>query len=117
MIGSINHSISALNAFGKKLSVTANNVANAETEDFKKSRAILQEGESGDVMVEIVQINTPGPKVVEGYNGEMVEKEMSNVDLAEEMPQAIISQRGYEVNLKMIKTEDEMLGSLIDMVG
>lgn len=43
--------------------------------------------------------------------------EHSNVDLATEIPSLTLAQRHYEANLKMIQTEDEMLGSLLDIVG
>lgn len=42
---------------------------------------------------------------------------MSNVDLAEEIPETITAQRGFQINLVTIKTQDEMLGNIIDMVG
>ena len=47
----------------------------------------------------------------------MVENELSNVDLAEELPQTILAQRGYEANLKTIQTYDETLKSIIDILG
>lgn len=43
--------------------------------------------------------------------------EHSNVDLAREITGTIPLQRGYEANLKMIQTEDEMLGNLLDIKG
>ena len=38
-------------------------------------------------------------------------------DLAEEIPRTITAQRSYEANLTVIKTRDEMLGTLVDIVG
>jgi flagellar basal-body rod protein FlgC len=49
-------------------------------------------------------------------NGQSVVKETSNVDLAEEIPNLMIAQRGYEANLKTIQTQEEVLGSLLDIV-
>ncbi|MGD8386055.1 MAG: flagellar hook basal-body protein [Desulfobacteraceae bacterium] len=43
--------------------------------------------------------------------------EHSNVDMAREITGTIPLQRGYEANLKVIQTEDEMLGSLLDIMG
>jgi len=107
--------LSALNAFGKKMEVISNNVANVETEEFKKSRALLVEGSNSDVKVEITQPETPGPTLVEVKEGQIEEKEMSNVDLAEGIPQSIVAHRGYEANLAMIRTHDEMLKAVIDI--
>ena len=118
MISSVNSNISALEAFGKKMGVTANNVANVESEDFEKSRAVLTEGANREVKVEIEKIETPGPIVTEIIDdGEIVEKEMSNVDLAEEIPQTIIAQRSFEANLKSIQAQEETLDSLFDIIG
>jgi len=116
MTFSIQSTLSAIKAFGTKMGVTANNIANVETEEFKKSTATLAEGSKGSVEVVITQPDIPGPVVVDGSDGQMTEKEMSNVDLAEEIPQTILAQRGYEANLATIRTQDEMLKSIIDII-
>ena len=117
MISSARNTLSALNAFGKKMNVIANNVANVETEEFKKSRATLVEGPENSIQVEISQPEDPGPTVVEVNDGQMEEKQMSNVDLTEEIPQSMIAQRGYEANLATLRTYDEMIKSILDIVG
>jgi len=117
MISALSSAVSAINAFDKKMAVVSNNVANAQTEGFKKSRADLKEGEAGAVEVDISVIDTQGPTISVEKNGGIVKKEMSNVDLAEEIPQTILAQTGFEANLKMIKTEDEMMGTLLDVFG
>ena len=117
MISSLSSAVSAINAIGKRMAVISNNIANSQTEGFKKSRADLKEGESGGVEVDISVVDTPGPVVTVEENGGIVEKEMSNVDLAEEIPQTIIAQTGFEANLKILKTEDEMMGTLLDILG
>lgn len=117
MIYSGYNNISALRAHGIKMGVTANNIANVESEGFKKSRALLQEGARGSVEVDISQIDTPGPVRTETIGDRPVEREMSNVDLAEEIPETIPTQRGYEANLTVIKTKDEMLGTVMDILG
>ena len=108
--------LSAIKAFGTKMGVTANNIANVETEGFKKSTATLVEGIKENVEVEITQPDIPGPVVVDETDGQLTEIEMSNVDLAEEIPQTILAQRGYEANLATIRTQDEMLKSIIDII-
>jgi flagellar hook protein FlgE len=116
MTFSIQSTLSAIQAFGTKMGVTANNIANAETEEFKKSEATLVEGPNEDVEVEITQSDEPGPVVNEATDGQSTEKEMSNVDLAEEIPQTTIAQRGYEANLAALRTQDDMLKSIIDII-
>ena len=117
MIISVRNSLASLEAIGKKLGVTADNIANYESEGFKKNRALIVEGQKGDVVVEIQKVNSPGPRVTDNVDGKPVERELSNVDLAEEIPQTISLQRGHEANIKAIETQEEMLGSLLDIVG
>jgi flagellar basal-body rod protein FlgC len=116
MISAINSSISALQAYVKKLGVTANNIANVNTDGYKKYRAIMEEGSHGDVRVAITRVDTPGFRY-QGYeDGREVAKESSNVDLAEEIPNLMVARRSYQANIKTIQTQDEMLGSLLDIV-
>ena len=117
MLSSVDVILSALNAFGRKMGVTANNIANVESEGFKKSRAILKEGPNGGIQVEISRIDSPGHIVNDVKDGRLSEKELSNVDLSEEIPQTVLAQKGYEASLKMIETQDEMLGTVIDITG
>ena len=117
MIAALNNTVSALRAFVTKLGVTADNIANVNTDGFKKSRAILHEGNNGAVRVEISRDTSPGLHYDILENDEVVEKETSNVDLAEEIPDLMMSKRAYQANLKSLKTQDEMLGSLLDTIG
>jgi flagellar hook protein FlgE len=41
---------------------------------------------------------------------------MSNVDLAQQFTDMIITQRGFQANGKMITTSDQMLQDLVNMV-
>ncbi len=117
MIFSVGNSSSALRAHATKLAVSADNIANFATESFKKSRAVFQEGRNGGVEVDIERVDTPGPIIPDDGDDQYVAREMSNVDLGEEIPQTMLAQRGYEANLSVIRTADEMLGSLIDILG
>ena len=116
MTFSIQSSLSAIKAFGDKMGVTADNIANVETEEFKKNRATLIEDPEKNVTVEITRSETPGPVVVDATDDQSTEKELSNVDLAEEIPQTTTAQRGYEANLSTIRTHDEMMKSVIDII-
>lgn len=117
MISSISSNISALNALGKKLGVHSNNIANSGTDEFKKSRAVIESNQNGSVEVEIQRIERHGPIINEMVDDKIVERELSNVDLTEEIPQLISTQRDFEANLKTIETKEEMLGSVLDILG
>lgn len=117
MLSGIDSNTSALRAFSKQLAVSANNVANAFSDEFKKSRAINTEGANGQVETEITRINTPGPLVDDpkSTTGEL--KELSNTDIAEELISQIAIEYGYKANAKVIRNYDEMMGTLVDMIG
>ena len=117
MISPLHSGISAVSAFSVKMNVTANNVANVNSDGFKKSRTTFQEGPFGGVEPVVDQVDTPGytKQIVE--NGETREIEASNVDLVEAIVDSISSQSGFEANLKTIQTDDEMVGTLLDTIG
>ena len=117
MVDSIGNSMMALKAFGTKMEVTAKNIANVNSEEFKKSRATLKEGANGSVQVDVERINTPGPSIVSVGNGQETKKELSNVDLTEELSQMMITKNGYSANLEAVKAQDETLGAALDMIG
>ena len=117
MISAVNSTVSALQAYKTQMNVTSNNVANVNTEGFKKSKATLKEGDNGDVQVDVNRVNTPGHRYQEFENDRMVEKETSNVDLAEELPQMMVTQHAYEANLKVLQAQDKILGSTLDILG
>jgi flagellar hook protein FlgE len=117
MISSINSTVSALQANKTTLGVTADNIANVNTDEFKKSRTTMMEGVNGDVEVNINRISTPGHPYQELDGNQLVEKESSNVNMEEEVPEMMVTQRSYEANLKVLQTHDKMLGTLLDIVG
>jgi flagellar basal-body rod protein FlgC len=117
MIPSVNSAISALQAYKSKMRVAANNIANVNTDEFKKSRATLREGTNGDVQVNVQQVHTPGTRYKALEEDRLAEKESSNVNLEEEIPDMMITQRTYEANLKVLQTQNKMLGSVLDIMG
>jgi flagellar basal body rod protein FlgG len=100
------------------MGVTANNVANLDTGGFKKSKVAIREGLDSYPEAGIYKIESKGDIVYEkGGNGRMKERELSNVDLTEEIHQSIVTQRGYEANLKFMKDMDDTLRSILDIIG
>lgn len=113
MSNAANIALTAINAFDKNLSIIANNIANANTEGFKKSRAVIEERDTSGVSITPEQVNTPGDMVT--ISG--VARETSNVSLAEELTALISTQSDYEANLKTVKANDAMQQSLFDIVA
>lgn len=97
-IGNVSSSaLSGLAAFGKALNVTANNIANMNTEGFKPINAMMNEDINGGVKVTLSQSPDPG------------------VDVAKEMVDMMIEKVGVKVNVKSLQAEDDILKSLIDI--
>lgn len=116
MISSISASLSGLNAFQNQIGVSANNIANVNTNGFKKSRAVLESVQPQGVVAKPQKLELPGPLALEQTpEGEqLVEK--SNVDVSQEIPNVLAGQRAYEANIKMLKVANEMTGSLLDLI-
>jgi flagellar basal body rod protein FlgG len=112
MIPGISASIAGLLAFGKKLSNSAHNVANSNTNGYKETVATITEDGERLPEVNLMQSNSPGAF----FQEEGLFKETSNVDLAEEFPQTMIAQRGYEANVKALKAQSDVLKSILDIV-
>lgn len=94
MMPAMSATLSALEGFGKKLAITADNIANVNTDGYRKKRALSQEG-------------GPGGAAREG----------SNVALEEELPELVVTVYGFKANLKTLKAQDEQLGHLLDTVA
>ncbi len=112
---SFNTSASALQAYGGSQAVTANNIANVNTDGFDKQRAMMQEQEPAGVSMEVETVESQGAIRIDDTDAGQEQVETSNVDLNEEMPQMIENQRSFEANTKVIKTQDQMLGTLLDI--
>ncbi len=110
----INNSISALNALSNKQNVTANNIANSETKEFKKMTTVLEEGAHGAVNAKTQQVNTPGT-MVNQPEGSL--QELSNVDLVHETTDMITTKHAYEANLKALNISVEMEDAALDLIG
>lgn len=113
MIPGISAPLSALFAFGEKLANNARNVANCNTDGFKKSDAAITEGKNGLPEVTLCRSDSSGTLVEEA--GAM--RETSNVDLFEEFPQMMITQRGYAANIKVLEAQDGVFESTLDILA
>ena len=113
----VNTNLSALMAFGKKMGVHANNIANMYSEGFRKSRALLKEGRGQTTVVEIKRLESSNPPSSRASESRVQNAVANNVNVASEIVGAMTSQRGYEANSAFVKTEEEMTGTILDLVG
>jgi flagellar hook protein FlgE len=117
MITGLNSTMSSLQAHDRKMNVTANNIANVNTNGFKRDRAVLEEGRPGEVRVSLQKDLSPAPEDPLAPDAPGVAKELSNVDLADEMSGMIPTEIGYKANLKTLRAHDEMIGTLLDTLA
>ena len=87
---------SALTAFGVRQTVTANNIANSTTPGFKAAQTVMQTNGSGGISANIVQ-------------------GQDQVDISREAVDLLSSTEGYKANAKVLKTEDEMTRTLLNL--
>ncbi len=116
MVSGIQAALSGLAALQKKTAATAHNTANIDTDGYKKVRVNLSETTPpGGVEAKTEVVTTPGPLVQEqtASGPELVEQ--SNVELSEELPNLMLSRRYFQANLKVVQTEDERLGHLLNI--
>lgn len=107
--------LSALQAFGTKLHSNANNVANSQSEGFKKTRVTLSDTQPQGVKANIERIDTPGASHYEETSQGTELVELSNVNIAEELPDSNLNATFYKANLKSLQVADEMTKSLLDI--
>ena len=93
----------------------AHNIANAQTENFKRTQATLEESSAGGVMVSLSQDQRPGPQFTTGEDPFTL-REGSNVELEEELIHTLEASHLIEANLASIRTQDKVLGSLLDII-
>ncbi len=86
---------SALTAYGVRQAVTANNVANLNTDNFKASSTVFKENKGGGVTASVRQ-------------GE------DSVEISKEAVDMLETKNGYEANLKTLKVNDQMEKELLD---
>lgn len=118
-ISPLHSAIAGMNVNAAKLSVAAHNIANINTDSFKASTATIESNAGGYPEVKISLSTNPGAMIpTSGGLPEGEEtRELSNVDMVNEFVQMKISEYGYRANTSIIRTQDEMLGSIIDIIA
>jgi len=117
MITGLSSAVSSLQAHDRKQAVNANNIANVNTNGYKRTQAVLEEGEAGEVRVNLRKDLSPAPMDPLAPDAPGVEKELSNVDLVDEMTGMISTEIGYKANLKTVQARDELMGTLLDTMA
>lgn len=85
-----------LQAFSTSLQVTAHNVANLNTADFRVSRTVLQENKGGGVSA-------------------LVLPDEDSIDISEAAVSMITNSEGFKANLKLLKASDDVAKETLSM--
>jgi len=96
--------LSGLQTSGNGMAVTANNVANANSEDYKAKRMDQEDVQGGGTRPSTLQ-----------ESQEPTAPGRSNVDYATEMTGSMLQSASYQANLKVIQVESQILGQTMDL--
>jgi len=97
----ISNNLSSIQAHQSILDTSAKNIANVNTDTYIPSDTRISNANGSPVAKSELSTDTGSLK--------------SQTDLTHEIPKQIIAQEGVALNVATIRTEDEMLGSLLDI--
>ena len=89
--------LSGVQAASTRLDATSHNIANTQTERFHRQVVNQQSQESGGVTATVAQADEAG------------------ADLAADLVEQKMASYTYRANLRSIQTEEQMMGSLLDI--
>ncbi len=109
-----NSSISGIRAAIDMLGVSSHNIANIDTEGYKKQHVNFSQDHHGKVAVNITESSDPS-SFYKNINGEVVED--SKVNFFEEIVVQIKSKNLLSANIAAIKRTNEAQESLLDIIA
>jgi len=108
MIAGMASAFSAIQAGARMLSIGAHNIANAQTEGFKRTRAIPVESSAGaGVTVTLQKDERPGHQLLFSQDALRL-REGSNVDLDEEIISNLQTVNLLEANIASVRIQDQV---------
>ncbi len=107
--------LSGIQAGGRILGVSAHNIANSLTENFKRTQSVLEESPAGGVIVSLTTDYRPGPQLPTGEDP-FTFREGSNVEIEEEIIHSLEASNLIEANLATVRVQDKLLGSILDII-
>ncbi len=121
--------VSGLRAQSRRLEISADNVANvlslgvhpdpalAKPEAFTPQRTAFVANAYGGVEAKAVPVTPPAYLSLQPNHPDADADGLVNVSLEREMVNQIQALRMFEANVKVIQTQDRMLGALLDIVS
>jgi len=98
----ISSNISSIQSHQNMMNTNANNVANSNTDGFIPNDTRMSSGAGSSVTSSTREADDTGSV-------------KSQTNLTKEIPDQIVAEKAIGVNVASIKTQDQMLGTLLDM--
>ncbi len=98
-------SVSGVQAASFRMNRVGHDLANVNTQGFEQGQ------------VHQVESSTQGTQISHVSKVPNQSQQFSNTNIAEEMGEMIVQETSYASNLKHVKSQDRMLGELLDLVG
>lgn len=111
---SFNSSISGIRAATDMLNTSARNIANINTDGYKKQRVNLRGDHGSGVIADIIE-STEAGSLYKNRRGDMVET--SNVNYVEEVVTQIKARHLLSANAAAIKYTDVALETIMDIIA
>jgi flagellar hook protein FlgE len=96
-----------------KLDAASNNITNVNTPDYKAIRVPTVEENEGGTRGVPIRDTRDGNLIIHSDTGKI--EESSNTNLAVEFTNLMAAQRSVQANVNVIRTSDELLGTLFDI--
>lgn len=105
---------SGMNAASGTLRVSANNIANINTDGFKKVTAIARDVRGGGVALEIAESSA---HVIHGKPDVVDIAQPSNVSLVDESVNQIVARHQFTANVAVLKTSVKVGNEILDVLA
>jgi flagellar hook protein FlgE len=96
-MNTISTALSGMNAASLELATSAHNIANSQTPAFRRQGVARQATEGGGVSAEVIQADAAG------------------ASLADDIVTQMSASYAFKANLKVLTTQHEVLGTLLDL--
>ena len=110
--------LSGFNASEARLSAAANNIANANTPAYRAQAVAQSTNKDGSVSTQFVAQNPPPPPTTTTNSAQNVSQspqQGNDVDIATDLVNANFATYSAQADLKVLKTQDQLNKSLIDI--
>ncbi|MET3116755.1 flagellar hook protein FlgE [Undibacterium sp. GrIS 1.8] len=108
-ISALQTGLSGLQSYQRALDSSAHNIANANTNGFQPQQVQFQEATNGGVNSSITSFSNS--------SGATAPSATSGTDLATELVQSLEYKAGFDFSAKIVKTADQVLGTLFNITA